>query len=165
MKIIIFATMKYIVRVLKYFTFITAVMVAILLVLSLAGVIGKDVQAMFRNGWNSVWQIALMFLAVSAVYPRFGFCKRGARIPGTYGEIRPGLVRLMAERGYEVESEAGENLAFRCKSAFQRFLKLLWEDRITFERDRAGFYVEGRTKDVVRIVSALEARFRGEEIL
>lgn len=159
MKIIIFAAMKYIVRVLKYFVFITVVMVAILLVLSLAGVIGKDVHAMFRNGWNSVWQIALMFLAVSALYPRFGFCKRGARIPGTYGEIRPGLVRFMAGRGYEVEKGEGENLSFRLKSPLQRFGKLLFEDRITFTRDRAGFYVEGRTKDVVRIVSGLEALF------
>lgn len=165
MKIIIFATMKYIVRVFKYFVFITVVMVLILLVLSLAGIVGKDVDAMFRNGWNSVWQIALMFLVVAAVYPRFGFCKRGARLSGTYAEIRPGLVRLMAERGYEVETEEGENLTFRCKSVFQRFLKLFWEDRITFERDRAGFYVEGRTKDVVRIVSALENRFQGGETL
>ena len=162
MKIIIFAAMKYIVRVLKYFVFITVVMALILLVLSLLGVVGRGVDAMFRDGWKSVGQIALMFLAVSAVYPRFGFCKRGAIVSGTYDEIRPGLVRFMAERGYVLEKEEGENLAFRCKSPVQRFLKLLCEDRITFERDRAGFYVEGRTKDVVRIVSGLETRFRAE---
>ena len=106
---------------------------------------------------------ALMFLVVAALYPRFGFCKRGAIVPGAYGDIRPGVVRYMAERGYELEKEEGENLSFRLKSPVQRALKLLWEDRITFTRDRAGFYVEGRTKDVVRIVSGLEARMRGEE--
>ena len=100
MKIIIFAAMKYIVRVLKYFVFILVVMALILLVLSLLGVVGRGVDAMFRDGWKSVGQIALMFLAVSAVYPRFGFCKRGAIVSGTYDEIRPGLVRFMAERGY-----------------------------------------------------------------
>ena len=154
--------MKYIIRVLKYFVFITVVMALILTVMALLGIVEKDVDSLFRNGWNSLWQIALMFLVVSAVYPRFGFCKRGAIVPGTYEEIRPGLIRFMAERGYELEKEEGENLTFRCKSVLQRFSKLLWEDRITLERDRAGFYVEGRTKDVVRIVSGLETRFRGD---
>ena len=154
--------MKYIIRVLKYFVFITVVMALILTVMALLGIVEKDVDSLFRNGWNSLWQIALMFLVVSALYPRFGFCKRGAIVPGSYEEIRPGLIRFMAERGYELEKEEGENLTFRCKSAFQRFAKLLWEDRITHERDRAGVYVEGRTKDVVRIVSGLEARFRSD---
>lgn len=154
--------MKYIIRALKYFVFITVVMALILSVLSLAGVVPKGIDAMFRNGWNSVWQIALMFLAVSAIYPRFGFCKRGLVLRGSYGDIRPGLVRFMAEHGYEVGKEEGENLSFRRKGFFPRLVKLLFEDRITFERDRAGFYVEGRTKDVVRIVSGLEHLFRGD---
>ena len=157
--------MKYLIRVLKYFVFITMVMALILVALALAGVVEKDVAQMFRNGWNSVWQIALMFLAVSAVYPRFGFCRRGVVIPGSYEEIRPGIVHYMAGRGYEVEKEEGEDLTFRLKSPFQRFLKLLWEDRISFRRDRAGNYIEGRTKDVVRIVSGLEARFNGSDEL
>ncbi|MBR1575827.1 MAG: hypothetical protein IJ654_05180 [Bacteroidales bacterium] len=154
--------MKYIVRVLKYFVFVTVVMALILGVLALAGVVEKDISQMFRNGWNSIWQIALMFLAVSAVYPRFGFTRRGVVIPGSYEQIRPGLVHYMAERGYVVEKEEGEDLFFRCKSPFQRFSKLLWEDRIRFRRDRAGYYIEGRTKDVVRIASGLEARMGAE---
>ena len=155
--------MKYLVRVLKYFVFITVVMALILFVLSLLGIVEKDVNAMFRNGWDSLWQIGLMFLVVSAVYPRVGFCRLGARIPGTSEEIRPGLVRYMAERGYEIETEEGENLTFRRKGFIARLGKLLFEDRISFERDRAGYYIEGRTKDVVRIVSGLEHIFRNGE--
>jgi len=155
--------MKYLVRVLKYFVFITVVMALILFVLAQLGIVEKDVNAMFRNGWDSLWQIGLMFLVVSAVYPRVGFCRRGARIPGTYEEIRPGLVRYMAERGYEIETEEGENLTFRRKGFLARLGKLLFEDRITFERDRAGYYIEGRTKDVVRIISGLEHIFRDGE--
>ena len=77
-------------------------------------------------------------------------------LPGSYAEVRPGIVHLMAERGYEVEKEDGENISFRLKSPWKRLTKLFFEDRISFERDRAGFYVEGRTKDVVLIASALE---------
>jgi len=155
--------MKYLVRVLKYFVFITVVMALILFVLAQLGIVEKDVNAMFRNGWDSLWQIGLMFLVVSAVYPRVGFCRRGARIPGTYEEIRPGLVPYMAERGYEIETVEGENLTFRRKGFLARLGKLLFEDRITFERDRAGYYIEGRTKDVVRIISGLEHIFRDGE--
>ena len=160
-----FTRMKYIVRVLKYFVYITVLMALILLVLSLLGFVERDVEGMFRNGWNSLWQIALMFLAVSAIYPRFGFCKRGAIIPGSFEEIRPGIVRYMAEHGYKLEREEGENMTFRCTSPVQRFLRLLGEDRISFERDRAGYYIEGRTKEVVRIVAGLESRFRGDGTL
>ena len=96
--------MKYIVRVFKYFICVTVLMALILLVLALLGYVEKDVNSMFRNGWNSIWQIALMFLVVAAIYPRFGFCKRGAIVPGAYEDIRPGVVRYMAERGYELSA-------------------------------------------------------------
>lgn len=155
--------MKYIVRVLKYFVFITAVMALMLLVLSLLGFVERDVAAMFRNGYDSLWQIALMFLAVSAVYPKFGFCKRGAIVPGPFEELRPKVVRFMEERGYVLEKEDGENLSFRKRTFFGRLLSLLFEDRISFERQLPGFYIEGRSRDVARIVSGLEARFRDVE--
>ena len=151
--------MKYLVRVLKYFVYITVVMALILLALSLLGIVGRDVDSMFRNGWNSLWQIALMFLAVSALYPKFGFCKRGAIIPGTYEEIRPGLVRYMAEHGYEVEKEEGENLSFRARSTVRKITRM-YEDRIEFERDFAGFTVKGKRSDIVRIIHGVETKTR-----
>ena len=37
-----------------------------------------------------------------------------------------------------------------------------WEDRLTFTRELGGFRIEGPNKDLVRVVSALEYRFRSE---
>ena len=155
--------MKYIVRVLKYFVYICVIMTVILVVLSLLGLVEKDPAAMFRNGYTSILQIAGMFLIVSAIYPKFGFCKRGAIVPGSYAEVRDGVVRFMEDRGYVLEKEEGENLSFRRRSWIGRLVSLIFEDRISFERDLPGFYVEGRTRDVARIVSGLEYKFRGEE--
>lgn len=163
MKIIIFTAMKYIVRALKYFVFITLVMTVILLILALAGFVPKDINEMFRNGYDSLWQIGVMFLVVAAIYPRFGFCKRGARVPGDPEQNRAEVVRFMEERGYIVEKEDTESISFRKSSFFGRLTCLLFEDRITFENYLPGYYVEGRARDVARIISGLEYKFRTEE--
>lgn len=154
--------MKYIARVIKYFIYITIIMAAILAVMVLLNVVEGDIPTMFRDGYNSLWKIALMFLAVAAVYPSFGFTKKGAVIPGEYSEIRGGVVDFMESHGYELESEEGENLTFRKRGVLSK-MRRMFEDRITMTRDLPGFYVEGLTKDVVRIISGLEYKFRGEE--
>ena len=46
--------MKYIVRALKYFAYITLLMVLLLAVLVALGMVSSDVDVMFRNGWKSV---------------------------------------------------------------------------------------------------------------
>ena len=67
----------------------------------------------------------------------------------------------MHERGYVLESEEGENMTFRLQSPVMRLFRML-EDRITFTRCGTGFELEGPVKDLVRIASALESRFRPE---
>ena len=154
--------MKYITRVLKYYVYIVIIMSLVLVVLSLLHLTSGDVSTMFRNGYDSLWQIALMFLAVAAVYPKFGFNRRSVIIPGEYSEIRDGVVKFMEERGYELETEQEENMTFRTKSVLRRITRM-FEDRVTFTRDLGGFLVEGITKDIVRLISGLEYRFRNPE--
>ena len=154
--------MKYIVRALKYFVYISLIVTIILAVLVALKLVSSDINVMFRNGWGSILQIALMFLAVSAIYPRFGYTKRGVRVPGSYAEIRDKVVSFMEERGYELETEEGENLTFRLRNKFNRAART-WEDRITLTRELAGFYMEGISKDVARLASALEFKFRNPE--
>lgn len=154
--------MKYIVRALKYFVYICVIMTLILGALILLKVVDADVSKLFRNGYDSLWQIALMFFAVSMFYPKFGYCRRSVIVPGEYSEVRGGLMDCMKDLGYELENENGENPAFRLCSTFGRITRT-WEDRVTFTRELPGFYVEGRAKDVARIISALEYKFRERE--
>lgn len=153
--------MKYIVRVFKYFVYVCVLMALILWVLSLLHVVGGDIEAMFRDGYKSVGYIAIMFLAVSAIYPRFGFTHRNAVIPGQYREVRDVIIAYMSDKGYRLESERGEDMTFRLRSPISRLTRMM-EDRITLTRELPGYRIEGLTKDVVRISYGLENRFRDE---
>ena len=151
--------MKYFIRAVKYFFYFTFLFVIIMTALVLIGAVKADVSLMFRGGYKSLWQIALLFAFVSAFYPRFGFIKRSAIINGGYSDIRGGIIEYMESRGYRLESEDGENLTFRLRSKFSAMFKM-FEDRITMTRELGGYEVEGLTKDVVRLVGGLEYKFR-----
>jgi translation initiation factor IF-1 len=154
--------MKYFVRSVKYFFYFTFLFVVIMAALVLIGVVKPDVSLMFRDGYKSLWQIALLFAFVSAFYPRFGFIKRSAIINGEFSDIRGGIIEYMEARGYRLESENGENMTFRLRSKFRALVKMM-EDRITMTREMGGFEVEGLTKEVVRIVGGLEYKFRAAD--
>ena len=151
--------MKYFIRAVKYFFYFTILFVVIMAALVFIGVVKADVSLMFRDGYKSLWQIALLFAFVSAFYPRFGFIKRSVILKGEYSDLRGGIIEYMEMRGYRLESEDGENMTFRLRSKFSALFKM-FEDRITMARELGGFEVEGLTKEVVRIVGGLEYKFR-----
>lgn len=150
---------KYAVRAVKYFIYIIILFSLIIAVLVFSGFVESDIDTMFRGGWRSIWQIAVLFAVVAAVYPKWGFTKRKVNIPGEYHEIRQGVLDFMAERGYKLETEDGENMTFRLRSKFSAIVKML-EDRVTFTRELGGFSVEGLTKDILRLSGGLEYKFR-----
>lgn len=147
--------MKYIVRSVKYFVYLILVLCIIIAVLVIAGLVEADIRTMFVNGYDSLWQIALMIAVFAAIYPRFGYGSRMVHIPGSYEEIRGEVVSKMEALGYDVETEEGENLCFRRRSAVSRALKM-WEDRMVFSRTATGFEVEGISRDLVRVTSLFE---------
>ncbi len=152
---------RYIVRAIKYFLYFSLLLVVLLTILVLAHIVDGNIESMFRDGYKSLVQIGIMFGCVSAVYPVFGFVRKGTIIPGEYGEVRGGIIDFMEGRGYRLESEDGENMTFRSRTLFHRLSRML-EDRITFTRDLGGYQVEGLRKDVVRLIYGLESKFRSE---
>ena len=155
--------MKYLVRAVKYFFWFSILFVIIMVVLVLLGFSGGSPDQLFRDGWKSVGYIALLFAAVAAFYPRFGFITKDLIIPGEYSDVRDGIVEVMESKGYYLESEEGGNMTFRLRSKVSAVLKML-EDRITLTKTAGGFAAEGLTKEVVRIAGALEYRFRDRSI-
>ena len=151
--------MKYIVRALKYFVYLTLMLVAFIVVLSLFGLVGSTVDEIFKGGADSLWKIAGIVAVFAAIYPALGFGRRRLMVPGSFDQIRDNLVSAMAERGYELEKEDGENLSFRLRSKAGRLLHM-YEDRLVFNRCLGGFDVEGRIRDSVRVISGLEYRFK-----
>lgn len=148
--------MKYIIRSLKYYCYLILLLAIIILVLVLTGFVEADLSQMFVNGYDSLWQIALVMLVFAVIYPRFGFSSRTAHLYGSPEELRPDVTRVMESLGYRMEKEQDGGWAFRRRSALSRALKM-WEDRITVKPSGAGLLVEGLTRDLARVVSALEA--------
>lgn len=151
--------MKYAVRAVKYFFYFSILLAILMTVLVFAHVIDGNIETMFRDGYRSLLQIALMFAAVSAVYPVFGFVRKDTVIPGEYGEIRGKVINFMENRGYRLEKEEGENMTFRNRQFINR-LSRMFEDRITFTRTLGGFNIEGLRKDTIRIIYGLENSLR-----
>ena len=155
--------MRYIIRAVKYFIYfglMLAVLMAALYALKMTDPQAKDFASMFfKDGYDSLKLIALVFAAVSAVYPMIGFAKLKAIVPGEYADVRSIVIDYMDEKGYSLEKEEGENLSFRARSAARKLTRM-FEDRIEFERDFTGFLVKGKRSDVVRIIHGLEAKAR-----
>ena len=152
--------MKYLIRSLKYFCFLIIILTLIILALVLTGFVEADLSKMFVNGYDSLWQMALIMLVFALIYPRFGFSKRTAHLSGSPEVVRPDVVRVMEAMGYKLEAENEGSFSFRRRSGLSRVLKM-GEDRITLSPTAGGDEAEGLTRDLTRIVSMLEASREG----
>ena len=150
--------MKYLLRSVKYFITLSVVFVLLVAALVLLKFVDADIQTMFRSGWDSVWQIAIIITVFAIIYPRFGYCSRIVRARGSFEETRENVVSFMQERGYVMKSLQGETMVFRSGFPLTRVLRL-GEDRVTVSHSLSGYELEGRSKDVLRLASALETRF------
>ena len=149
--------MRYFIRSVKYFVQLMVILAIIIAVLILAKVVPGDISEIFVNGYNSLWQIALLMAVFAAIYPRFGYIKRQAVVPGDDAEAGSVLTRVMEAHGFIEEPSTGDCRRFRKKSVGDRLTRL-WEDRITVTRCLAGFELEGIGRDVTRLVNALRDR-------
>ncbi len=146
--------MRYLIRSVKYFVQLMVILCLIIAILIVAKVVDADISRIFVNGYDSLWQIALLMAVFAAIYPRFGYARRQAIVPGSDEETAPLLERVMSAHGYEKENRTDGVLAYRKRSVGDRLLRL-WEDRITVTRFVSGYELEGSGKDVVRLINAL----------
>ncbi len=159
--------MRYFIRAVKYFIYfglMLAVIMVALYALKMTDPQAKDFPSMFfKDGYDSLKLIGLVFAGVSAVYPLIGFAKIKAIVPGEYADVRGMVIDYMQERGYVLEKEEGENLSFRASSIVRKITRM-FEDRIELERDFTGFLVKGKRSDIVRIIHGLESRARQNNV-
>ena len=151
--------MTYLRRALKYFIQITLLFAVIILVLMLSGMVSRDVAVAFRYGWTSIAWIVGLFAVMALAYPFFGYQKRKVLLAGDPAEARAGIVEAMRGRGYVLESEADGQLKFHLSAPVNRIARF-WEDTITLTPVLGGWEAEGLTRDLVRVVSCIEHKFR-----
>lgn len=147
--------MKYLVRAVKYFFYLMVILTLIIVALIALKVVESDISKIFVNGYDSLWQIALLMAVFAAFYPRFGFSTRTARILGSDEEVVPNVIKVMEDHGYQLEKRDGADMTFRKRGALSRAFKM-WEDRLTFTRRASGYDIEGLTRDLARVVAAVE---------
>lgn len=142
---------RYIIRSVKYFLYLIIIMTLLLAILVLLGLAEADPAEIFVGGYSSYWKIGLAFLALAAIYPRFGYSKNEI-ISGV--KLKPLILSVMDSRGYKLRSEEGDTMVFIKRSPLDRALRM-WEDAISFTKTEAGYDIEGHTKEMVRCRSAI----------
>ena len=150
--------MKYLVRSLKYFLYLLIILALVIAALIVTGLVEADFETMFKNGYDSYWQIALVAAVLAALYPRMGYSTRTAHLYGEPADVKARLDHVMDLHGYRLSKDLGEEgLRYVRRSGLSRALKM-WEDTLTCRITAPGVEIEGPTKDLVRIVSGLEAQ-------
>ena len=155
--------MKYFIRAVKYFFYFAFLCTVIVSALVLIGAVEGNIEAIFEDGYNSLWKIGIFFLLVASVYPKLGFITRTVPVEASWNEARETVVKYMAEQRYVIESESPEKVSFRFKTTGGRILKM-YEDRITITFTPEGWLVEGLRKDAFRIATALENRLTPQKL-
>ena len=150
--------MKYFVRAVKYFLYFAILSTTFITVLVLIGAVENNINAIFEEGYNSLWKIAVFFAAVSAIYPKLGFINRSVAVNREWSELRTEAIDFFADRKYELESETPDKITFRIKGTAGRLSKM-FEDRITVTKVLGGYEFEGLRKDILRIGTSFENRF------
>ena len=159
--------MKYIVRAVKYFLYITVIFTIVLWILAcltshrfifnVSEIVGTLV-----HGWGSVGLILGVFAAVAAIYPMLGYGKIQVAVGGSIAELKPYIDEYMLNRGYIFEKQTVDSISYRLVSGAGRMTRT-WEDRVTLTQNAGGLVAEGLRKDVARIVSGLETRLGSKE--
>ena len=155
--------MTHIRRALKYFIQVTVIFAVIIGALMLAGLVSKDVNIAFKEGWKSIGYIAGVFLVVSFVYPLMGYGKRNISAGGDPAGHRGSIDKAMQQRGYVLESESPDGeLRYHLASPVARLARL-WEDTITIKPQLGGFQAEGLMRDLARVVMSIDRNINSYE--
>ncbi len=158
---------KYLIRSIKYLLWFCVIffLVIVILVMTTEGQSLETVfdpeAGMFRAG--SFPKIMIFFLAVAAIYPSLAFQKKELYLHGSFAENEDLIRKQLEVSGYEMVSENHEEMVYRLKSRFVRFMRM-YEDHITITKV-APVQITGMRKDALRLASTIEfqSRKRAEE--
>lgn len=150
--------MKYIVRSLKYLLFICVLYLALLWLSSISTYGGTiDVMTMLKAQLSSdrgLW-LVVAFVVLALCYPKFGYVRRvveGAAIEAD----RLRIDNAMQLYGFKFAEVRDGVLVYRAEGVVRRII-LLFEDEIVVRRHEGGIEVEGKRREVVRIIFQLSA--------
>lgn len=154
--------MKYFIRSVKYFIYFCAILAIMVGALVLIGAAEANIETLFRGGYDALWKIAALFAVISAIYPKVGFIRREASVPGSWDDIKVDIRRYMEDNHYDFEKEEAGSMSFRHKGFASR-LSRMFEDRIVITPAFGGVTVDGPRKDAIRVATGIEYKMEKSE--
>ncbi len=152
---------KYLVRACKQFISFFAILAIVVCVVILITpeysfdniFLSEAEGGMFKDG--AFYKIAALFLLISAIYPAYSYVKKEVFVTGGFEPNKDKIIRVFAERGYEMTAEDSEKVTFRLRSPFSRFMRL-FEDTITITKDESPLILSGLRKEIMRLATRIE---------
>ncbi len=150
--------MRYVIRSLKYFIFLSVLILALIgvMVLSYPEVAGVGYWDMVRAqllSRDGLW-LAVGVVLLSAAYPRFGFVS--TFIEGC--DIERDALRIentMLQSGFKLVEEGKGYKVYRAAGPVQR-LMMMFEDRVEVRTEDGGVTITGLRRQVVRMAIRLK---------
>lgn len=147
--------MKYLIRSVKYFFYFAILTAVIITALIMIGAVEGGIENIFEDGYNSLWKIAIFFILVAAVYPKFGFVSRKIDTEAEWDTVRNKSVEYFSNKPFKVVSETPDSITFRRRDLIGRITKMC-EDQISLIKTEEGYAMDGLRKDVYLYASGLE---------
>ena len=144
---------KYFIRVLKYMVYLAIIFVLIVSIFSLTSSNGFNYENLFRPGTGI--QMIIFFVAMSLIYPLFGFVKKRVYLNKPFSEEREKIVEIFTNSRYKQISETETTITFRHNSPFVRVIPMV-EDDVTVNFSDNPIILEGQRKDIYRIARTIE---------
>ena len=119
----------------------------------------EDTNALFNYG--SWWKMLMIFAIIAAIYPGLTFVKKEVMIEGDFEDHRDKILKEFEEAGYEQTGEDAEQVTFRLRNKFTRFMRA-YEDAVTITKGEAPLILSGNRKDILRLASHIEYVLRQE---
>lgn len=119
-----------------------------------------NIYSLFRPGTGG--QIVLFWIAISAIYPFFGYAYREVKSSSSPEELKSLVEEYLTTLQFKLVSQEGNTLKFIHTSPFIRVMRA-FEDTITIEIKEEGLLFEGQRKDVYRIARAIEYALREQQ--
>jgi len=104
----------------------------------------------------------LFFVAISLIYPLFGYMKKKVYLNKSYEEDKDKIREIFLNCRYVVVAEGNNSITFRHSSHFVRAMRM-FEDAITIDYTDNPIIMEGPRRDLLRFARSIEYAIRDQE--
>jgi len=150
---------RYIIRIVKYFAYCSLLFCGVVALVFYTSDHGQLLHFWEMIPPDNYGRVALFLLAFAAVYPLIGYVERKVPLNRPFDLDRDALIEPILHAKYTIIRDQNQQITFRHKSAFTRFMRL-YEDAITLDYSDDLVILKGLRRDVYRFSRYMEYTVR-----